>query len=72
MKEENKKVNADFISAEDELMGYKLKSMICVKIFRANLVDDILFSLGVIIEDEFITYKVVYKADKIVFTNIKL
>lgn len=49
MKEENKKVNAYFISAEDELMGYKLKSMICVKIFRANLVDDILFSLGVII-----------------------
>ena len=71
-KEEKKKVNNDFVSAEDALLGYKLKSMICAKIFKANLFDDILFPLDVINEDEFITYKVVYKADKIAFTNKKL
>ena len=66
------KENIELMSAEDALMGYRLKSMVCSKIFKVKLFDDILFPLGVINEDEFTTYKVVYKADKVAFTNERL
>ncbi len=71
---EARKINGNIscISAEDALLGYRLKSQVCSKIFKAKLFDDILFPVGVINEDEFTTYKVVYKACKMVFTDEKL
>ena len=41
---EGKKIkeNIELMSAEDALMGYRLKSMVCSKIFKAKLFDDIL------------------------------
>lgn len=66
------KENVEIMSAEDALIGYRLKSMACSKIFKVKLFDDILFPLDVINEDEFTTYKVVYKAGKVAFTNEKL
>ena len=66
------KENIGLMSAADALMGYRLKSMVCSKIFKVKLFDDILFPLGVINEDEFTTYKVVYKAGKVAFTNERL
>lgn len=71
-KERKMNKNISCISAEEALLGYRLKSMVCAKLFRARLFDDVLFPPGVINEDEFITYKVVYKADKIAFTDEKL
>lgn len=71
---EERKINGNVscTSAEDALLGYRLKSQVCSKIFRARLFDNILFPVGVINEDEFTTYKVVYKAGKVAFTDEKL
>lgn len=60
------------IKAEEALIGYRLKSMACAKLFKVKLFNDILFPVGVINEDEFTTYKAVYKAEKIVITDEKL
>lgn len=64
--------NVRCISVEEALLGYRLKSQVCAKIFKVNVFDDILFPIGVINEDEFTTYKAVYKSEKIVFSNEKL
>ncbi len=64
--------NVVVVSAEEALLGYTLKSQICAKLFRAKLFSDVLFPMGVINEDEFVTYRVVYQAEKIVFTDEKL
>lgn len=64
--------NIECKSAEDALLGYRIKSQICAKMFKVNLFKEILFPVGVINEDEFTTYKVVYNASKIVFTDEKL
>ena len=39
------KENTVFMSATDALEGYRLKSMVCSKIFKAKLFDDILFHI---------------------------
>ena len=64
--------NVSCISAEDALLGYRLKSQVCSKLFKAKVFDDIFFPVGVINEDEFTTYRAVYDAKKMVFTNEKL
>lgn len=61
-----------YISAETALLGYRLKSQVCAKLFKAKLFDDVLFPIGVINEDEFVTYRVVYKAGAVVLTQEKL
>ena len=64
--------NISCISAEDALLGYRLKSQICSKLFKAKVFDDIFFPVGVINEDEFTTYRAVYEAKKIAFTDENL
>ena len=64
--------NVKCATSEDALLGYIIKSMVCAKLFKAKLFCDILFPTGVINEDEFTTYKVVFKAEKVVFTDEKL
>lgn len=61
-----------FVSSSDALLGYKLKSQSTPKVYRAKLFKELLFPVGVINEDEFVTYKAVYAAKKIAFTNSPL
>ena len=59
-------------NSEAALLGYSLKSQSCAKLYRIATFADVLFPLGVLNEDEFVTYRAVYNAKKIVFTEEKL
>ena len=59
-------------SAEDALLGYTLKSQCCAKIYKASLFAGIRFPVGVLNEDEFVTYRVVYRAKRVAFTTERL
>ncbi len=67
--EQNKELTEYSVSAVDALLGYDLKSQVTPKMYKLNLFDDIRFRTGVLNEDEFTTYKVVYKAGKAAFTS---
>ncbi len=58
--------------AESALLGYTLKSQCCAKIFKAECFSGLRFTKGVLNEDEFITYKAVFSAKKVVFTDANL
>jgi len=63
------------IEALDLLMGGKLNVQFVVswgKLYKRRLFENIRFPIGRIHEDEFTTYKLLYKAKKIVFTTSKL
>jgi len=63
------------IEALDLLMGGKLNVQFVVswgKLYKRRLFENIKFPIGRIHEDEFTTYKLLYKAKKIVFTTSKL
>lgn len=68
----NIKPNVECMSAEDALLGYRIKSQICAKVFKVRTIKDIFFPVGMINEDEFVNYRIVYNAGKMVFTNEKL
>jgi len=59
-------------SAEKALLGYTIKSQSCAKLYRANLFKDVRFPVGVINEDEFITYRLIYNAGRIAIITDKL
>lgn len=58
--------------AEVALLGYTLKSQSWAKVYKARTLKDIFFTVNVLNEDEFVTYRAVYNADNIVFTDEKL
>lgn len=58
--------------AESALLGYALKSQCCAKIFKAETYRNLRFTKGVLNEDEFITYKAVFAAKKVAFTDENL
>ena len=54
------------------LLGYRMKSQCCAKLYRLSLFENEKFRTGVLNEDEFITYRIIYKCKKIAFTDEKL
>lgn len=58
--------------AENALLGYILKSQCCAKVFRADTYSDLRFTKNVLNEDEFITYKAVFAAKTVAFTDENL
>jgi len=64
--------NIQSISSDKALLGYRLKSQAWAKVYKVKTFSEIFFPKGVINEDEFVTYKAVYNAGKIVFTDEKM
>ena len=64
--------NVQLLSAQDALLGYSLKSLACAKLYRADTFRDLFFPVGVINEDEFVTYRAVYSAGRIALSDEKL
>ncbi|AMQ07887.1 glycosyltransferase family 2 protein [Sporosarcina psychrophila] len=62
------------IEALEQLLGEFYVQMViaCGKLYKRKLFDDIRFPLGRIHEDEFTTYKLIYKAKKVVLTTSQL
>ncbi len=60
------------VAAETALLGYTLKSMSILKIYKVKTLRGVIFPKGVWNEDEFTTYRAVYNADRIAFTNERL
>ena len=58
--EENSVTDSFFKSAEEALLGYSLKSQCCAKLYKLKT------------EDEFVTYRAVYNANSVAFTEDKL
>lgn len=67
-----KKVKVFCEPSEAALLGYALKSQCGPKIYKVKIFNDILFPVGVLNEDEFVTYQAVYAAGRIAFTNERL
>ena len=70
--ESGDKITFFVTDAENALLGYTLKSQCCAKIFKAESFSSIRFTKDVLNEDEFITYKAVYAAEKVAFTDENL
>ena len=68
----NADANVECKTAEEALLGYRIKSQACAKVFKVKVFKDILFPVGVINEDEFTTYRAVYSAEKMAFTDENL
>ena len=68
----NQDANVECKTAEEALLGYRIKSQVCAKVFKVKVFKDILFPVGVINEDEFTTYRAVYSAENMVFTDENL
>lgn len=64
--------NIQCMRSEDALLGYRLKSAAWAKVYKASVFGDILYPVGMLNEDEFVTYRAVYEAGNIVFTDEKL
>lgn len=58
--------------ADSALLGYTLKSQSCAKVYKVKTFVDVLFPVGVLNEDEFVTYRAVYNAEKVALTQEKL
>ena len=68
-----KKKGREFVqNSGDALLGYDLKSCCTAKIFRFSVIKDIDFKEGVINEDEFYTWKAVYKSRRVGYTTERL
>jgi glycosyltransferase involved in cell wall biosynthesis len=60
------------LSPQEAFRGLRLKTIVCNKLFRAPLLADLRFPLGKIHEDEFFTYKAVYRSTRIGIVADKL
>lgn len=69
---EKNKNDLHITDAQSALLGYTLKTQCGSKIFKAEIFHDLRFPTGVLNEDEFTTYKAVFAAKKVAFTNEKL
>ena len=71
--EQRKPAKTNICDAADALLGYRLKSLSCAKLFRLDLFkENIRFPENMINEDEFVTYRLVYRGQRIAFTSEKL
>lgn len=59
-------------SGEEMLLNQRLKSQSCAKIYRFSVLKDIFFPKGVLNEDEFTTYRSVYRSKRVMLTEKKL
>ncbi len=66
------KYNILCAETKQALLGYRLKSQSTPKVYKLSIFDDIRFPVGVWNEDEFVTYKAVYKSQRVVFTSERL
>ncbi|MBQ7901387.1 MAG: glycosyltransferase [Clostridia bacterium] len=64
--------NAAVLTYEAALLGYRLKSQCCAKIYKAGVIGDIRFPVGMLNEDEFVIYKFVSNAVNVAFTDKNL
>ena len=69
---ESVKKNVEIMTSYAALLGYRLKSVECAKIYKTKLFKDLLYPDGKINEEELVTYRTVLRAEKIAFTNEKL
>lgn len=60
------------ISSDKALLGYTVKSQACAKFYKVKLFKNIRFPIGVINEDEFVTYRLVHNARRIAIITDKL
>ena len=58
-------------SGEEMLLDRRLKSQSCAKIYKLSLFEKVRFPMGVLNEDEFTTYRVVYISKKVAITTLK-
>ncbi len=58
--------------AETALLGYELRSQAHSKIYRVGTFRDLYYPLGMLNEDEFVTYRAVYRAGRVAITTEKL
>ena len=66
------KKNIEVVTSYDALLGYRIKSQACAKVYKVKLFKELLFPVGKINEDEFVTYRAVFGAENVAFTNEKL
>ncbi len=66
-----KKSDVLCVDSKQAILGYRLKSQCTPKVYKLFVFEDIRFPVGVWNEDEFVTYKAVYKSQRVVFTNEK-
>ena len=66
------KKNTEIMTAYNALLGYRIKSQAWAKIYKVKLFKDLLYPVGKINEDEFVTYRAIFGADKVAFTDEKL
>lgn len=60
------------LTGEEALLFQGLKSQSCAKIYKVKCFSEVLFPLGVINEDEFTTWKAIYRSQRVAFTNLSL
>lgn len=66
------RVKSFCVPSGEALLGYTLKTQCGPKLYKAKIFNDILFPVGMLNEDEFVTYRAVYSAKRIAFTNERL
>ena len=66
------KKRTEFIASYDAILGYRLKSLACAKVYKLKIFKDLFYPVGKINEDEFVTYRAIFNAEKVAFTNEKL
>ena len=66
------KKNIEIMPSEKALLGYRLKSQACAKVYKVKLFENLLFPIGKINEDEFVTYRAIFGAEKVGFTDENL
>ena len=58
----NIKKNTEVTSSYNALLGYRLKSVAWAKIYKVKLFKNLLYPVGKINEDEFVTYRAIFGA----------
>ncbi len=66
------KKKIEITESYNALLGYRLKSSSCAKIYKVKVFRGLLYPLGKINEDEFVTYRAVFNGRKTALTNEKL
>lgn len=65
-------VKVQSFMAKEALCGYWIKSQACCKLYKKELFDGIRFPVGLIHEDEYVTYKLVYRSKTVAVTTDEL
>ena len=64
--------NISVVDSDTALLEYRIKSQSCAKVYKVWTFEGISFPMGRYNEDEFVTYKAVFNARKMVFTDENL